>query len=99
MIYKISQEAAKDLENIFIYTIENWSIDQGNRYLNLILNEIEYLCLQPNSGFDYSHVRKGYLRSKVKSHFIFYKVNIKKEEIEVIRALHQMMDLESQLNL
>lgn len=76
---------------------KNWSVEQADRYLNLILDEIEYLSLKPNSGFDFSNVRKGYFRSKVKFHFIFYKVNESQNEIEIIRALHEMMDIENQL--
>lgn len=97
MLSKISKEAERDLEKIWIYTIENWSIEQADRYLNLIFDEIEYLCLKPNSGFDFGEVRKGYWRSKVKSHLIFYKVNLKKNELEVIRILHEVMDIESHL--
>ncbi|WP_228420408.1 type II toxin-antitoxin system RelE/ParE family toxin [Chryseobacterium sp. 5_R23647] len=43
-------------------------------------------------------MRKGYFRSRVKSHFIFYRINIKNEEIEIIRILHQQMDISSILN-
>jgi len=75
MIYKISKEASNDLEKIWLYTIENWSVEQADRYLNLLFEEIEYLCLKPNSGSDFGHVRKGYFRSRVKSHFIFYIIN------------------------
>ncbi|WP_436414263.1 type II toxin-antitoxin system RelE/ParE family toxin [Petrimonas sp.] len=50
----------------------------------------------PTSGRDYGHVRKGYFRTKVKSHYIFYKV--RKNGVEIIRILHQKMDIESQLN-
>jgi len=98
MKHKISLEASEDIENIWLYTIENWSIDQADRYLNLILDEIEYLSGNPKSGKDFSKVRKGYFRSKIKSHFIFYKIDLKNEEIEIIRILHQRMDIETQLN-
>jgi len=98
MKYKISHEASQDIENIWLYTFENWSIDQADRYLNLILDEIEYLAKNPKSGKDFSKVRKGYFRSRIKSHFIFYKINLKNEEIEIIRVLHQRMDIETQLN-
>ena len=97
MIYKISQEAEKDLESVWLYTLENWSRAQANRYLDLIFDEIDYLCVKPNSGFNYDHVCKGYFSSKVKSHVIFYKFDLKKNELEVIRILHQMMDLENHL--
>ena len=49
MIYKISKEASNDLEKIWLYTIETWSAEQADRYLNLIFDEIEYLCQKPNS--------------------------------------------------
>lgn len=95
MIYRISKEAANDLEKIWIYTFENWSIEQADRYLQLLFAEIEYLCLKPDSGLDTGHIRKGYFRSKVKAHIIFYKVNSKQNVLEIIRILHEMMDIES----
>jgi len=52
------------------------------------MDEIEYLAKNPKSGEDYSMVRKGYFRSRIKSHFIFYKINRKNKEIEIIRILH-----------
>jgi toxin ParE1/3/4 len=97
MKYKISKEALNDLERIWLYTIENWSVEQADRYFSLIFNEIEFLTKRPDSGKDFSHIRKGYFRSKVKSHFIFYRINKKEEHIEVIRILHQSMDIETRL--
>lgn len=44
------------------------------------------------SGKSMEHVRKGYRASKVKSHFIFYR--IVNDTIEVIRILHERMDTE-----
>jgi toxin ParE1/3/4 len=98
MNYKISKEAVIDLERIWLYTIEYWSVEQADRYINLVIDEIRYLCHHPNSGTDFTHIRKGYFRSRVKSHFIFYKVNELKSELEVIRILHQHMDIENRLN-
>ncbi|MHA7131809.1 type II toxin-antitoxin system RelE/ParE family toxin [Algoriphagus namhaensis] len=98
MGYKISQEANLDIENIWIYTCENWSLEQADKYINLLLDEIEYLAQNPDSGKDYGHVRKGYYRTQVKSHLIFYTVNHNKGEVEIIRILHQRMDIESRLD-
>ncbi len=97
-MFKISNEAQNDLENIWLYTFETWSTEKADRYYNLILDEIEYLAEYPEIGKDYSHVRKGYFCSKVKSHFIFYKINKKENLIEIIRVLHQQMDIENRLN-
>lgn len=97
MNYEISNEALNDLQNIWIYTFKNWSIAQADRYFNLIMDEIEYLSENPDSGKDYGHVRQGYYRSKVKSHLAFYKINAQQNVIEIIRILHQQMDLDIQL--
>jgi toxin ParE1/3/4 len=98
MKYKISNEAQNDLENIWLYTFETWSIEQADRYYDLIFDEIEFIAENPNSGKDYNHVRKGYYCSRVKSHFIFYKINQKESLVEIIRVLYQQMDIENRLN-
>lgn len=96
MNYKISKEAENDLEKIWLYTFEEWSLEQADYYMDLILDEIEYLAKIPQSGKDYNEIRKGYFRSRVKSHFIFYRINLKEEKIEIIRILHERMDIENQ---
>lgn len=93
MNYKISLEAEKDLEKIWLYTFEMWSLEQADYYFNLLLNEIEYLAENPKNGQNFEEVRKGYFRSRVKSHFIFYRINLKSNDIEIIRILHQKMDI------
>lgn len=98
MNVKISNEAQVDLEKIWLYTFETWSKEQADRYYNLILDEIEYITKNPNSGKDYSYIRKSYYRSKVKSHFIFYRINLGENEIEIIRILHQQMGIKSRLS-
>ena len=97
LAYKISFEAYEDIEGIWLYTFENWSITQADRYINLIFDEIEYLSNNPNSGRDCSHIRKGYRCSKVNSHLVFYRIKGKDGNIEIIRVLHQRMDIENRL--
>lgn len=98
MSYKISVKAAADIENIWLYTFENWSKEQADRYVNLIFEEIEYLSQNPQSGKDCGLIRKNYRRSKVKSHLIFYKTIAKQRTIEIIRILHERMDIETRLS-
>ena len=97
MKYKISEKAFEDIENIWLYTMETWSIQQADRYYNLILDEIEYIAESPLSGVDYGHIRKNYRRSKVKSHLIFYRYEYNEDFVEIIRILHQSMDIEERL--
>ncbi len=97
MKYEFTVLASQDLENIWLYTFENWSIEQADRYLNLIIDEIEYVAQKPDSGFDFSSVRKEYYRSRIKSHLIFYRIDKKNDIVEIIRILHQRMDIENRL--
>jgi toxin ParE1/3/4 len=97
MRYIISAEALKDLEGIWLYTMETWSPEQADRYFRQVFEEIEHLTSRPRSGKDVSYIRKGYLRTKVQSHFIFYKINEKENCIEIIRILHQQMDIDTRL--
>lgn len=93
--YVISKKAISDLEEIWLYTSEKWSVAQADRYYFLIIEEIEYVCENPNTGRNMDHVRKGYRASKVKSHLIFYRIN--NANVEVVRILHERMDIDNQL--
>jgi toxin ParE1/3/4 len=90
------EQAIVDLEEIWLYTFETWSLEQADRYHELIIKEIKFLASRPKYGKDHSHLRKGYRSCKVKSHIIFYKYS--GTEIEIIRILHENMDIPNQLN-
>ena len=97
LAYVISKKAVSDLEEIWLYTVEKWSVAQADRYYRLIFDEINFICRNSNSGKSMEHVRKGYRASKVKSHLIFYRVS--NNTIEVIRILHERMDIENRLDV
>jgi toxin ParE1/3/4 len=92
----LQEQAIDDLEEIWLYTFESWSVDQADRYHELIFKEIKFLASRPKYGKDQSHLRKGYRSSQVKAHIIFYKYSNK--EIEIIRILHENMDIPNRLN-
>jgi toxin ParE1/3/4 len=94
--YVISKKAVIDLEDIWLYTFEKWSLAQADRYYKLIFDEIDHICQAPTSGKAMDHVRKGYRASKVKSHLIFYRII--DETIEITRILHERMDIDSRLS-
>ncbi|HLK28905.1 MAG TPA: type II toxin-antitoxin system RelE/ParE family toxin [Puia sp.] len=94
--YVISKKAISDLEDIWLYTADKWSIEQADRYYNLIFDEISFICKNPKTGKEMEHVRKSYRAAKVKSHLIFYK--IENNTIMIVRILHERMDIENRLN-
>lgn len=91
----LHEAAISDIEDIWLYTLNTWSVEQADRYYNLLLNEIEFLSRKPNSGRDISHLRPGYYSSKVKSHIIFYKFS--STDLEIIRILQESMDIPNRL--
>lgn len=97
MRYFISEKANQDIENIWLYTFENWSLEQADRYYNLILDEIEFISENFESGKSVDHIKKGYRASIVKSHIIFYKKS-RRNIVEIIRVLHQKMDIENRID-
>ncbi len=92
----MQEEAIQDLEEIWFYTYTTWSQEQADRYHSLIINEIAFLATKPESGKILDHLRKGYRSAKVKSHYIFYRFT--SNELEIIRILHENMDIPNRLN-
>jgi toxin ParE1/3/4 len=94
--YVISKKAITDLEEIWLYTINQWSIDQADRYYNLIFDEISFICKNPQTGNQRDDIRKNYRAAKVKSHLIFFKVE--KNVVHIVRILHERIDVRNRLN-
>ena len=97
MRYSISEKANQDIEKIWLYTFENWSLEQADRYYNLILDEIEFISENFESGKSVDYIKTGYRASIVKSHIIFYKKS-SRNIVEIIRVLHQKMDIENRID-
>lgn len=96
MRYLISEKANQDIERIWLYTYENWSLEQADRYYNLIFDEIEFIAKNFECGKSVDYIKIGYRASVVKSHIIFYKKS-KRNIVEIIRVLHQRMDIENRI--
>ncbi len=92
----IREEAYLDLENIWTYTLETWSLRQADKYYNDLIEAIEFLCEEPKTGKSVEHLRKGYMSFKVNSHLIFYITT--EFELDVIRILHVQMDIPNRLS-
>jgi len=97
MRYLISEKANQDIEKIWLYTFDNWSLEQADRYYNLIIDEIEFIAENFESGKSVEYIKKGYRASIVNSHVIFYKKS-RRNIVEIIRVLHQRMDIENRID-
>ena len=94
MTYVLSPMAEADLEDIWAYTAETWSVEQAEIYTNDIINVFEELAEGQKKGRPIE-VREGYVKALIGRHAIYFQV--RGEVIAIIRILHQSMDVERHL--
>ena len=94
--FELSNLAKTDLEEIWIYTLNEWSIRQANSYYKLIISKIEEICKNPATGKSIASIKQNHRALQVKSHIIVYQVKDKK--ILIDRILHKRMDIENRIN-
>ena len=87
--YRLSPEAEHDMEGIWTYTFEQWGLEQAHRYTDELIAAFVDLAAHPQRGQSADHIRKGYRRSRVGRHAIYYQTT--NCGIAVIRVLHDRM--------
>jgi len=92
----LRQEAIDDLTNIWDYTFQKWSMNQANKYYSTIKFACQEIGKYPDIGRVYNGINEKLFGFKSGKHIIFYQV-ISTEEIEIIRILHERMDLKDRL--
>jgi len=90
------QKANEDLNNIWNYTYENWSEIQADKYYSTIKFTCQEIGKNPKLGKEYNGISRNLLGVKTEKHIIFY-TSITKNEIEIVRILHERMDLKNRL--
>ena len=90
---RLAPLAEHDLEDIWTYTARTWSVDQADRYLAGIIEALDALAHGDRAGRDAGDIRPGYLKYASGRHLLFYK--LAPAHLDVIRILHQRMDIEA----
>ena len=90
------KRAIIDLNNIWDYTFEKWSEKQADIYYSRIKLACKGIAEEPAIGKQYSGISDNLLGLKTGKHIIFYQ-QISEENIEVIRILHERMDLKRRI--
>lgn len=90
--FRLRPKARADLEGIWRYTAEHWSEAQADVYHGRIVDVMAALAVGRLKARSAEHVRPGYLKYPARSHTVFFKAA--DYGIEVVRILHQSMDVE-----
>jgi toxin ParE1/3/4 len=93
----LRQKAIDDLNDIWEYTFEKWSAKQADNYYETIKLACNMIGQNPDIGKEYDGINKNLLGLKSGKHIIFYQ-SLDEEKIEVIRILHERMDLKNRIS-
>jgi len=92
--YKVSKKVQADLLQIGRYTEKKWGVTQRNIYLKQLDDCFSQISETPTIGIPSDYIVKNYRKFPQGSHIIFYKKN-PEGIVEIIRVLHENMDIES----
>jgi len=90
------QKAIDDLSDIWEYTVLKWSENQADKYYQTIIKACQEIGRAPDVGRKYNAIRQNLSGFKTGKHIIFYQL-ISERKIEIIRILHEQMDLKNRL--
>lgn len=94
--FQLTNRAVLDLNDIWNYTVEEWSEEQADRYYHLLLNTCQNIADNPLSGKPYEGISPDLFGLRVGRHIIFYR-NLGYQPVEITRILHERMDLQQRL--
>ena len=94
--FVLSPAARADIEAIWRYTAGRWGTEQAECYLRLVQTACEALAQGRRIGRSAEDVRPGYQRAEVGSHILFFR-STEAGVIDIIRILHQRMDIDRHL--
>lgn len=93
--YRLRKLARQDLEDIWIYTLAQWNLEQAEAYIGSIIDRFDWLAVNPSAGKSRDDIKAGYLCFPEGSHLIFY--TLSGSLIDIIGISHQSMDVDSHL--
>jgi toxin ParE1/3/4 len=91
----ISEEAHRDLDSIWQYSLTQWSEAKADEYYLALRDTLIAALADPDSGTPVE-IRPGCRKLLSGSHFIYYRPVA--GGIEIIRVLHQAMDVRRHLS-
>ncbi|MFN5224544.1 MAG: type II toxin-antitoxin system RelE/ParE family toxin [Bacteroidota bacterium] len=94
--FKLTNNAVKDLSDIWNYTCDAWSESQADKYYKFILNSCAAIAKKPQQGKVYEEIYPELKGKKASKHIIFYRI-MEDKSIQIIRILHERMELKNKL--
>lgn len=93
--FYIRETANRDLNNIFIYSVETFGMERAEEYIDDLVTAFQSLADNCQQGRNYSHVHTNLYAWNVVSHVIYYKPT--DDGVSIYRVLHKSMDYKKHL--
>ena len=88
--YRLTPAAERDLEIIWTHTLQQWGIEQANRYIDILTLAFGNLAASPKTAPACDQIRSGYRRRHIERHMIYFREAA--YGIAIIRILHDRME-------
>lgn len=89
--FNLTPRAKEDLRQIWNYTLEEWSENQADRYIEALFNRFTWIAGKPLVGKHRSDIRDGYYCFPQGEHLVFYLIS--EDAIDIIGIPHKEMDI------
>ena len=95
--YELTEEAKRDLLNIWIYTADTWSANQADRYYSKLIASFQLIAEKIGfAGLRYDNIYEGLFGYHIEKHIVFY-LRKTDDSILIVRILHENMDYKRHL--
>ena len=93
----LTEKAKSDLKKIARFTQKCWGKEQRNTYLKSLDGCFHQLGDNPAMSRPCGEIKPGYYKFPTGSHVVYYRCKTEKQ-IEIVRVLHESMDVELQFS-
>ena len=91
--YKLSHEAKDDLIRIYHYGVENFGINQADKYFNALFKSFDTIAQRPFSYESINNIKAGYRRCVYGSDSIYFRIQNNTVEIMAIIGKQDLENL------
>lgn len=88
--YHLTDKADADIDNIFVYSVENFGLERARTYVFGLHDTFDILAENELIGIDVGNIKFGHRRHMYESHSIYYRID--DHGIEIMRVLHMSQD-------
>ena len=93
--YRLTPAAQKDLEDIWFYTAQRWSITQADRYADILEDTLERLLFMPEMARERPEFDPPVRIHPSAEHLIIYRID--NDHLAVLRVLGAGQDWQAML--